>query len=87
MSDKTPAIIPGPPGYVMVSLADLAQLLQGVKPDAMPRTIYLRYRSFGREILGRRVQLTRYQVGTVDLYGFGAGEDPPGAHRIELTLE
>lgn len=87
MSGKPPPIIPGPPGFVLIALADLAQLLEGVKPDPMPRTVYLRYRSFGRETLGCRVQLTRYQVGTVDLYGFGGGDDPPGAHRIELTLE
>lgn len=76
------AILPGPPGYVMVSLADLAQLLKGVKPDSLPQVCHVMYRERGREVFNLRVQLVRYQPAYVNLPHWG--EQYP---QLQLTLD
>jgi hypothetical protein len=87
MSDKPPAILPGPPGWVMVSLKDLQQLLAGAKPDSLPQVCHVRYTVNAREVFNMRVQLVRHQVASVDLYGCHYGANPVVYPRLELTLD
>lgn len=88
MSEKaTPAIIPGPPGYVMVSLKDLKQLLDGAKPDSLPQVCHVRYMVNGREHFNMRVQLVRFQTATVDLSGCHYSSRDVIYPHLQLTLE
>lgn len=77
---KTPAILPGPPGYVMVSLADLKQLLDATKPDSLPRICHVRYCVDGRELYSMRIKLCPYETAFAQLHG-------PGYRALELTLD